>query len=83
MILDQVFFGVLNESEGTLEVYDEPIEDVSCAEGRTGPCSFQPLHTTALDTIKQMGDVVKSLYDKVSLAIDPSLNLANDQASGV
>lgn len=33
MILDQVFFGVLNESEGTLEVYDEPIEDVSSAEG--------------------------------------------------
>jgi hypothetical protein len=29
MILDQVFFGVLNESEGTLEVYDEPVEDVS------------------------------------------------------
>ncbi|KAK1926374.1 hypothetical protein DB88DRAFT_481604 [Papiliotrema laurentii] len=52
MILDQVFFGVLNESEGTLEVYDEPVED--------------PLQKTALDTIKQMGDVVKSLYDKVS-----------------
>lgn len=31
MILDQVFFGVLNESEGTLEVYDEPVEDVSCS----------------------------------------------------
>ena len=28
MILDQVFFGVLNESVGTLEVYDEPVEDV-------------------------------------------------------
>lgn len=29
MILDQVFFGVINESVGTLEVYDEPVEDVS------------------------------------------------------
>lgn len=29
MILDQVFYGVLNESVGTLEVYDEPQEDVS------------------------------------------------------
>jgi hypothetical protein len=29
MILDQVFFGVLNENVGTLEVYDEPVEDVS------------------------------------------------------
>ena len=29
MILDQVFHGVLNESVGTLEIYDEPTEDVS------------------------------------------------------
>jgi hypothetical protein len=29
MILDQVFSGVLNEAEGTLEVYDEHVEDVS------------------------------------------------------
>ena len=29
MILDQIFFGVLNENVGTLEVYDEPIEEVS------------------------------------------------------
>lgn len=29
MILDQVFYGVLNENVGTLEVYDEPTEDVS------------------------------------------------------
>lgn len=31
MILDQVFYGVLNENVGTLEVYDEPTEDVSSA----------------------------------------------------
>ena len=30
MILDQVFHGVLNENVGTLEVYDEPTDDVSC-----------------------------------------------------
>jgi 26S proteasome regulatory subunit N6 len=29
MILDQVFYGVLNENEGTLEIHDEPTEDVS------------------------------------------------------
>lgn len=28
MILDQVFYGVLNENEGTLEIHDQPIEDV-------------------------------------------------------
>ena len=29
MILDGVFHGVINEDVGTLEVYDEPVEDVS------------------------------------------------------
>ncbi|GFZ49123.1 26S proteasome regulatory subunit RPN6 [Saitozyma sp. JCM 24511] len=52
MILDQVFYGVLNESVGTLEVYDEPQED--------------PMYNTSLDTLKQMGDVVKSLYEKAT-----------------
>lgn len=36
MILDQVFFGVLNENVGTLEVYDEPVEDVSACRGICG-----------------------------------------------
>lgn len=31
MILDQVFYGVLNENQGTLEIHDEPSEDVSRA----------------------------------------------------
>jgi 26S proteasome regulatory subunit N6 len=52
MILDQVFHGVLNESQGILEVYDEPIED--------------PMYSTALETLKQMGDVVKGLYEKAT-----------------
>ena len=29
MILDQIFYGVLNENSGTLEVYDEPTDEVS------------------------------------------------------
>lgn len=76
MILDQVFHGVLNESVGTLEVHDEPVEDVSVnsaiasptlATSQTGVTTYsQPMYSTALDTLKQMGDVVKSLYEKVS-----------------
>jgi len=54
MILDQVFFGVLNENLGTLEVYDEPVED--------------PMYGTALDTLKQMGEAVKSLYERATEA---------------
>ncbi|KAL7424353.1 26S proteasome regulatory subunit rpn6 [Cryptotrichosporon argae] len=52
MILDQVFWGVLNESEGTLEVFDEPQEE--------------PLLSTALDTMKQMGGVIQALYEKAT-----------------
>lgn len=52
MILDQVFHGVLNEKEGTLEIYDEPVED--------------PIYSTALDTLKTMQDVVKGLYEKAT-----------------
>lgn len=35
MILDQVFFGVLNEKEGTLEVFDGLPEEVSTAMERS------------------------------------------------
>jgi 26S proteasome regulatory subunit N6 len=52
MILDQVFHGVLNESEGTLEVHDEPVPD--------------PMYGSALDTLKTMSEVVKGLYDKAT-----------------
>jgi len=46
MILDQVFFGVLNEKAGTLEVFDEPQEEVSdcCKDCRANPfrsCSLE------------------------------------------
>ncbi|EIW68716.1 hypothetical protein TREMEDRAFT_44537 [Tremella mesenterica DSM 1558] len=68
MILDKVFYGVINESIGTLEVYDEPEED--------------PMYSTALDTLKQMGEVVKSLYDKVSIQ-SICLAFADDKASGL
>lgn len=67
MILDQVFFGVINESVGTLEVYDEPVEDVSRFGGQNDlSLTFQPMYQTALDTLRQMGEVVNHLYDKVS-----------------
>lgn len=52
MILDQVFHGVLNEKDGTLEIYDEPAED--------------PMYPTALETLKTMQDVVKGLYEKAT-----------------
>lgn len=66
MILDQVFFGVLNEKAGTLEVFDEPQEEVGCV-CKTGPrLSIQELLSGALETMKQMGSVIQALYEKVS-----------------
>lgn len=52
MILDRVFHGVLDQEKGRLIVYDEPKEDTTYA--------------TTLETIKQVGQVVNSLYEKVS-----------------
>ncbi|KAL1408415.1 26S proteasome regulatory subunit rpn6 [Vanrija albida] len=52
MILDQVFFGVLNEKAGTLEVFDEP--------------QGEGLLSGALDTMKQMGSVIQALYEKAT-----------------
>lgn len=51
MILDRVFFGVLDQGAGCLLVFDEPKEDET--------------YTASLDTIKHIGDVVDSLYEKV------------------
>jgi hypothetical protein len=64
MILDQVFFGVLNEKAGTLEVFDEPQEEVSVME-RQVTKSLQELLSGALETMKQMGSVIQALYEKV------------------
>lgn len=64
MILDQVFFGVLNEKEGTLEVFDGLPEEVGAARDVANP--LQGLLSGALDTMKQMGGVIQALYDKVS-----------------
>jgi 26S proteasome regulatory subunit N6 len=50
MILDQVFYGVLNENEGTLEIIAE----------------HQVMFSTTLEVEKQLQQVVKQLYEKVS-----------------
>ncbi|RSH88203.1 26S proteasome regulatory subunit rpn6 [Apiotrichum porosum] len=52
MILDQVFYGVLNERAGTLEVFDE--------------VQTEALLSGALDTMKQMGSVIQALYEKAT-----------------
>ncbi|KAJ9109306.1 hypothetical protein QFC21_000635 [Naganishia friedmannii] len=50
MILDGIFQGVLDQEKGRLIVYDEPEKDSTYA--------------TALDTIKQISEVVNGLSDK-------------------
>ncbi|WOO77789.1 Ubiquitin-like modifier-activating enzyme ATG7 [Vanrija pseudolonga] len=78
MILDQVFFGVLNEKAGTLEVFDEP--------------QGEGLLSGALETMKQMGSVIQALYEKYhswltfgpakaeSVGIPTSTNIARSMA---
>lgn len=73
MILDNVFNGILDQGAGCLEVFDEPEADVSgdeysaplyvlvCGYSR----SLQKTYEATLDTIKNMGNVVESLYEKV------------------
>ncbi|ODN87098.1 26S proteasome regulatory subunit N6 [Cryptococcus wingfieldii CBS 7118] len=55
MILDGIFHGVLNESLGTLEVHDQAAEE--------------PIYTSVSDTLKNVNEVVKSLYDKAAQVV--------------
>ena len=50
MILDKVFFGILDQGAGCLIVFEEPQEDKT--------------YDAALDTFKHVGQVVESLYAK-------------------
>ncbi|KAK9462855.1 uncharacterized protein V1516DRAFT_694861 [Lipomyces oligophaga] len=52
MILDKVFYGVLDQGNGWLIVFDEPRKDAT--------------YDAALDTIKHMTTVVDLLYEKAS-----------------
>ncbi|KAF4576434.1 proteasome subunit S9 family protein [Pleurotus pulmonarius] len=50
MILDKVFYGVLDQGRGCLIIYDEPEVDT--------------MYGAAIDTLEQVGKVVESLYAK-------------------
>lgn len=54
MILDKVFHGVLDQGRGCLLVFDEPEVD--------------SMYGSAIEMLEQVGNVVASLYAKVSLA---------------
>ncbi|KAJ3327136.1 26S proteasome regulatory subunit rpn6 [Blyttiomyces sp. JEL0837] len=53
MILDNVFYGILDQGAGCLIVFDDPVNDKT--------------YEATLDTLKHMGNVVDSLYEKASL----------------
>ncbi|KAJ1978556.1 26S proteasome regulatory subunit rpn6 [Dimargaris xerosporica] len=52
MILDKAFHGVLDQGAGCLIVYEEPVVD--------------QVYDSTLDTLKNMGSVVESLYQKAA-----------------
>ncbi|GMF00629.1 unnamed protein product [Ambrosiozyma monospora] len=52
MILDKVFYGVIDQGNGWLIVYDEPQKDET--------------YDLSLDVIKNMSTVVDLLYEKAS-----------------
>lgn len=69
MILDGVFQGVLDQEKGRLIVYDEPEKDVRTVSPHTGERALthllvQSTYATALETIKQISEVVGGLSDK-------------------
>ncbi|AWU76726.1 hypothetical protein CAS74_000666 [Pichia kudriavzevii] len=53
MILDKVFYGVLDQGNGWLIIYDEPVKDES--------------YDFSLEIIKHMSNAVDLLYEKASL----------------
>lgn len=53
MILDKVFYGVLDQGNGWLVIYDEPRRDAT--------------YDASLDLVKNLSSVVDLLYDKASL----------------
>lgn len=52
MILDKAFHGILDQGAGCLIVFDEPQND--------------QIYESSLDTLKNMGNVVESLYQKAA-----------------
>ncbi|KAJ3233535.1 26S proteasome regulatory subunit rpn6 [Chytriomyces hyalinus] len=53
MILDSVFYGILDQGAGCLVVFEDPEHDKT--------------YEAALDTLKHMGNVVESLYEKAAI----------------
>lgn len=66
MILDKVFQGVLDQGAGCLVIFDEVEEDVRCKRKFT-----QQTYESTLGALKQIGNVVDSLYQKVRPPLPP------------
>jgi len=67
MILDKVFHGVLDQGRGCLLVFDEPETDNT--------------YGASIETLEQVGKVVRSLYAKVSFSVPSSWRSITDAVS--